>query len=963
VGWIGFILSKGIVAMRACWIAVGVLAGTLLGALSTAHAEQPADRLCAEGVKFLEEAEYGRAVATFDAAVQRCPNDVRAWVGRARALAGKEDLRAAIADCSRAVELDARCVEAFSVRGQAFLLKGDDERGFADLDAAVRLTPGIETGYRARGLSFLIRGKYERAIADFDRAICNDRLSAALHCNRGAAEFLARREKQALADWNDAIRIDPKCAEAYVNRAATEYALNDFVKALSDIDCAIRLEPRCAAIYTARAVLRMARPNASIGAEALSDCDAAVALDPADLNACMIRGLALYWRGHFEDAAEAFDDAIIQSPRCAGAHFARGFVRHSTDQQERSISDFTKAIELDPGDPQAWFFRALARLECGELAASASDFETAIRLDVDCDFRPRIAGAILDPGLRDELIHGRYKGRELPPRFAARVCYFYAAAEWDASRADADLCAAISLDPALAKARIRLIWLRAAGDYSPPAAGVVTAALLPGTAAFAATCESARRDKDLRALDEANRIVASAPDERAAYALRAEVQDRLARGEDARRDREAVRRLLVAEGARRSATPFELDPRLVVSVGDNDRLLAFALVPCRWGPWRWDHCGDQNHGQCRMAAPVGRLVAVPAAPPVVAHGRQPNPPTSTSSSVIPKPGGSVSAAFPLDNCANGILIPVSVGGKKFRFLLDTGCSESILDEDLIPLLGKRAPMRPESGRGYGGQYSLYEACSPLRMGAAPLRRVDYVCVADLAGERWGLRRDIYGVLGTDHLNGMILEIDFDESRLSLLARLPGRVDDLGVAVPIVRGDRVSKDFSRDSLWVRGTAGQQAGVTFMLDTGFRGSGWLSDTIAGRLVLAGDLRKAGRAMRASLSGDFPCTTARLEKLAVGPFEHRGLPFFFGECAQFGFDGQNILGLDYLRRYRVTLDLAHDVMYLKKGRHFSDPDRADAGNEAIARTEASIPPLPASKPPAMETRQATEKKSAKP
>ena len=37
-------------------------------------------------------------------------------------------------------------------------------------------------------------------------------------------------------------------------------------------------------------------------------------------------------------------------------------------------------------------------------------------------------------------------------------------------------------------------------------------------------------------------------------------------------------------------------------------------------------------------------------------------------------------------------------------------------------------------------------------------------------------------------------------------------------------------------------------------------------------------------------------------------------------------NLLGLGYLRRYHVTLDFPNRAMYLRKGKHYSDPDRID-------------------------------------
>ena len=57
-------------------------------------------------------------------------------------------------------------------------------------------------------------------------------------------------------------------------------------------------------------------------------------------------------------------------------------------------------------------------------------------------------------------------------------------------------------------------------------------------------------------------------------------------------------------------------------------------------------------------------------------------------------------------------------------------------------------------------------------------------------------------------------------------------------------------------------------------------------------------------------------RLKALSIGSHQHQNLQFSEGRS--------NTLGLDYLRRYRVTLDLAGENIYLAQGKRFAEPDR---------------------------------------
>ena len=66
----------------------------------------------------------------------------------------------------------------------------------------------------------------------------------------------------------------------------------------------------------------------------------------------------------------------------------------------------------------------------------------------------------------------------------------------------------------------------------------------------------------------------------------------------------------------------------------------------------------------------------------------------------------------------------------------------------------------------------------------------------------------------------------------------------------------------------------------------------------------------------SGRRSAPIGRLSQLSVGPFRSANLQFSTGM--------HNILGLNYLRRYRVTIDYSRQRLHLAEGRRFAGPDR---------------------------------------
>jgi tetratricopeptide (TPR) repeat protein len=99
------------------------------------------------------------------------PRYARSWNNRASLKADRDDAAGALADDSRALELDPNSAVAWNNRGYTKAEAGDVAGALADYDEALRLHPGYALAYLNRGSARLGTGDSAGSAADFPRAV------------------------------------------------------------------------------------------------------------------------------------------------------------------------------------------------------------------------------------------------------------------------------------------------------------------------------------------------------------------------------------------------------------------------------------------------------------------------------------------------------------------------------------------------------------------------------------------------------------------------------------------------------------------------------------------------------------------------------------------------------------------------------------------------------------------------
>jgi serine/threonine protein kinase/Flp pilus assembly protein TadD len=301
--------------------------------------------------------DFVGAVRVFTGCILKRPDHAHAYYCRANAYFLLRRYQEAVADSTRAIDLDPKFAPAWYNRGVIHNKLGQPARAVTDFTRAIHLEPKFSLAWYNRARTYTKLGRPARAVADFTRAIHLEPKFAPAWNNRGRAYSELGRLDKAVADLTRAIELEPNDALAWHNRGAAYVKLGQPARAVADSTRAIDLDPKYAAAWNNRG---WAYNLLGQSDKAIADCSRAIDLDPND-------ALARYNRGVIYDQlnqpAKAFTDfsrAIDLDPKFALAWYCRGVVLNKLGQPARAVVDYTRAIKLDPRHAPTWNNRGLA---------------------------------------------------------------------------------------------------------------------------------------------------------------------------------------------------------------------------------------------------------------------------------------------------------------------------------------------------------------------------------------------------------------------------------------------------------------------------------------------------------------------------------------------------------------------------------------------------------------------------
>ena len=139
----------------------------------------------------------------------------------------KKDYYGAIADYTKAIEINPNYTDAYINRGNAKRNLEDNYGAIADYTKAIEINPNDADAYYNRGIAKEELKDSYGAIADYTKAIEINPNDAAAYRNRGISKARNGDYYGAIADYTKAIEINPNYAYAYYARGVVKYYLGD----------------------------------------------------------------------------------------------------------------------------------------------------------------------------------------------------------------------------------------------------------------------------------------------------------------------------------------------------------------------------------------------------------------------------------------------------------------------------------------------------------------------------------------------------------------------------------------------------------------------------------------------------------------------------------------------------------------------------------------------------------------
>jgi len=289
--------------------------------------------------------------------VSKAPDIARPICNRGYAFGTIGQWNNAIADYSKALEIDPDYTDALSNRGGAYGKVGQWDKTIEDCSQAIRIDPNYLKAWFNRGDAYENLRQFDKAILDYSKAIGIDSLFTKAYSNRGIAYANLGQWDNSITDCSQAIRIDPKYAQAYYNRGIVYANLGQWDKVIADCSMTIEIDPSYVQAYSNRGA---AYGNIGQMDKAIDDYSRAISIAPNYTKAYTNRAIAYGKSGQWDKAIADYSQVIGFEPDNAGAWYNRGVAYGNIGLWDNAITDFTRTIEIDPAFAQAYYNRNIA---------------------------------------------------------------------------------------------------------------------------------------------------------------------------------------------------------------------------------------------------------------------------------------------------------------------------------------------------------------------------------------------------------------------------------------------------------------------------------------------------------------------------------------------------------------------------------------------------------------------------
>ena len=241
----------------------------------------------------------------------------------------------------------------FIRRGAALMARHDFTAAIADFSRAIELEPNVAANYHDRSVARLANGQPVLAMGDLDRALKLSGADVPALMTRGELHIALQNVALGQADFDAAKKVEPENRELALRAAAAFLRAEDYPRSLQEYDVWIAAHPKDHEM--AQLLGERCNVRATWGQQldaALTDCDGALKLGEKVSTVMENRGMVLLRMGRLDEAIAQFDSAIRLQPKAAWALYGRGLAKLKKGGKVGGDADVAAAVGLRPTLPQ-----------------------------------------------------------------------------------------------------------------------------------------------------------------------------------------------------------------------------------------------------------------------------------------------------------------------------------------------------------------------------------------------------------------------------------------------------------------------------------------------------------------------------------------------------------------------------------------------------------------------------------
>ena len=323
-------------------------------------------------------AEFDRALADLDRAVQLNPGGVEAWANRAFCLLDLGRAKEAEEALARFEALPpSPQIPAGLVRAKMLTGQGKWKEALEAIQPVLDAAPFDVRALKVRARCEQGLGRLPDAIAAMEKAVEASPHLADLRCFHAELLLAARRRNEAVKELDAVLARTPDCAPALLLRARARLAAADRAGARSDLEAAAKAAP---SDHEVALLLGQAYIDDGATEEARKLFEAILDRLPGDPDATMALGLMEIAGGRLRPGCRRLLDGCKAAPGNAAIRANLGAMIAQVGARGLAIAYFDRALALDSACALALQNRGSVRFELHDYEGAVKDFERAAAL-------------------------------------------------------------------------------------------------------------------------------------------------------------------------------------------------------------------------------------------------------------------------------------------------------------------------------------------------------------------------------------------------------------------------------------------------------------------------------------------------------------------------------------------------------------------------------------------------------